>query len=549
MTHQRLVFSACLLAVALGALALRVPRLDVRPMHGDEGNQAVKAGVLLETGVYRYDPRDHHGPSLYYLTLPSMWIAGAHRLADMTEPMIRIVPVLFGVGLALLLLAVGDGLGRAAAVCAAVLTALSPAMVFYSRYYIQETLLVFFTFGAIACGWRCARSRNLLWAIPGGACVGLMHATKETWVLAAAAMAAGLAGAALWQRFIDREPLCDAAAAAQGGRTRRGARWGLAAAGIALVAAVVASVTFFSSFFTHARGIAESVLAYGYYVDRAGGAGLHDKPWHYYLAMLSWSRLITGSGSGPWWSEGLILGLAVVGAVAALARRGVGGASAFLLRFLVFYTLALTAAYAAVPYKTPWCVLGLVHGYILLAGVGAAALVRWLRPWPVKALACAVLAVLAAHLGWQAYRASFVYPADQRNPYVYAHTSTDALRLVRRVEDAASVSPDGADTVIKVITPENYWPLPWYLRHFNPDRVGYYHEVPPDPDAPILITSSDPEFQKALDARLRGTYNRQSTFGLRPGVLESVYIDEGLWKTLVERWSAMEPVPAGRGAP
>ncbi len=53
-----------------GAWPIRLPRLATRPMHGDEANQAVKAGVLWKPAIYRYDPDEHHGPSLYWLTLP-----------------------------------------------------------------------------------------------------------------------------------------------------------------------------------------------------------------------------------------------------------------------------------------------------------------------------------------------------------------------------------------------------------------------------------------------------------------------------------------------
>ena len=71
---------------------------------------------------------------------------------------------------------------------AGLLVAISPGMVFFSRYYIQETLLVFFTFAAIGCAWRWFRSGSPGWAAGAGASFGLMHATKETWILAAAAM-------------------------------------------------------------------------------------------------------------------------------------------------------------------------------------------------------------------------------------------------------------------------------------------------------------------------------------------------------------------------
>ena len=533
MKHPRLVFGVCILAVAIGALALRLPRLGLRPMHGDEGNQAVKAAALLESGVYRYDPRDHHGPTLYYLSLPTLWAAGAERARDVTDGTLRLTPALLGVGVVLLLLLVGDGLGRPAAVCAGVLTAVSPAMVYYSRYYVQETLLVFFTFAFLACAWRYTRSRRHAtaahadgwgWAVAAGAFLGLMHATKETWVLAVAAMVAGVVGTVLWCRPADRQERA----------VRSGATWKHVAA--ALAAAVVVSVTFFSSFFTHARGPLDSVLAYVYYFTRAGGVGLHDNPWYFYLGMFIHSRLITEATSGPWWSEGLILGLAVAGMVAAVTKKGIGRAHAPLLHLLTIYTLVLTAAYAVIPYKTPWCAMGFLHGWILLAGVGAAALVRWMPKWPLKVAVGIILAALAAHLAWQAHRASFRFCADQRNPYVYAHTSRDALNIAKRVEEVASVSPHGHDMIIKVITPENYWPLPWYLRGFNQDHIGYYHDVPEDCDASVILTT--PEVQETLDKRLRGSYNRQSMHGLRPGVFMRIYVEQSLWDELVEKWSA-----------
>ena len=144
-------------------------------MHCDEANQAVKAG----TGVYHYDSHDHHGPSLYWLTLPALRLQGVSCLAASNAADYRIVPVVFGAALVLLLLLLSDGLGRGAIISAALLTAISPAMVYYSRYYIQEMLLVFFTTALICCGWRYFRSGRIGWAIGAGAMLGLMHATKE----------------------------------------------------------------------------------------------------------------------------------------------------------------------------------------------------------------------------------------------------------------------------------------------------------------------------------------------------------------------------------
>jgi len=119
-----------ILAATVVALALRLPRLQQRPMHGDEAVHAIKFGDLLERGVYEYDPEEYHGPTLNYLTLIPAWLTCANNLAQVNEFTLRIVPVFFGVCLVLLLLLVIDGMGTAATVYAGILTAISAAMVF-----------------------------------------------------------------------------------------------------------------------------------------------------------------------------------------------------------------------------------------------------------------------------------------------------------------------------------------------------------------------------------------------------------------------------------
>jgi predicted membrane-bound mannosyltransferase len=73
--------------------------------------QAVKFATLLETGEYRYDPNDHHGPTLYYFTLPSAWVRGQKTLASLDERTLRVVPALFGAGLILLIFTLRRDLG------------------------------------------------------------------------------------------------------------------------------------------------------------------------------------------------------------------------------------------------------------------------------------------------------------------------------------------------------------------------------------------------------------------------------------------------------
>ncbi len=146
------------IALTLLAAALRLPTLAARPMHADEAIHADKFGTLLEGGGYAYDPTEYHGPTLYYLTLLPAWLRGESRYVAIDEVTLRSVPAVLGVALVAAHFGLRGALGTAAAAFAAFLAAISPAMVFYSRYYIHEIPLVLFTFR------RAARSP----AIPAG---------------------------------------------------------------------------------------------------------------------------------------------------------------------------------------------------------------------------------------------------------------------------------------------------------------------------------------------------------------------------------------------
>ena len=474
--------------IVIGAAVPRLADRGNRPMHCDEAVHGIKFGKLLEDDDYVYDPHEYHGPSLNFLTLPIARIASTSKRTEVTESELRLLPAIFGIALVGSLWLVRDELGRGATRWAALLTAVSPAMVYYSRYYIQEMLLVGFTLGAIValCRWHrevvagrgaergptgASRLRTVWWLVVLGLAVGMMHATKETCAIAIVSMvvagAFGLAG--VW---------------------RIGAKRLLGAALVVLPVAAGISALFFSSFFDNPRSVFDSYTTYFHYLGRASGdgsVGRHVYPPDYYFRILFWWR----RGDGPVWSEASVALLALAG-LAAVVRRKVEPSTLPALRFVAIYTLLMTAVYAALPYKTPWCALGFFHGMILLAGVGAAALVRFMPGGALKALATVALLGAAGHLSWQAWRASFVDYADAGNPYVYSHTTTDVFEVVERVEQMAACHPDGRAMHVQVICPDHdYWPLPWYLRGFG--RVGWYDRPPAGPPAPLIVTQPDSE--------------------------------------------------------
>jgi uncharacterized protein (TIGR03663 family) len=502
-----------LAAAILLAAALRLPDLARRPMHADESVHADKLGTFLEGGGYAYDPADYHGPTLYYLTLPSALTRGETRYVELGEVTLRVVPALLGVALVAFHLWAAPFLGAPAAGFAALLAAVSPAMVFYSRYYIHETPLVLFSFGALLAAGRYWRQPGPGPALLGGLCVGMMVATKETAPIALASMAGALA--------LTTRSLRSALAAVR----PRDVALGLTAAG--LVAALL-----LTSFLDHPSALRDALRTWGLYLDRAHTASEHFHPWDYYLRLLAH---FPAEGT-PVWTEGAILVLAAVGCGAGWASRGVAGVDPRVLRYLGFYSMLMIAAYAAIPYKTPWCLLGFLHGLILLAGAGAAFLLQMPGSAAARGLLGISLLAATAHLGWQAYAGSFRFASDPRNPYVYAQTGPDVLRLRRRVEELCRAHPDGSRMPIQVVGRANLWPLPWYLR----DRSGveWWTGISETaPVAPLVVLT--PDLEPELVRRLyelpppgeRELFMRvfEDPVWLRPGVELRAYAAKSLW--------------------
>jgi uncharacterized protein (TIGR03663 family) len=498
------------LFAVLTALALRIPGLESRPFHNDEAVNAVKLSELWEKGHYAYDPDEHHGPTLHYASLALLRLSGTRPVKERSDAALRWVTVAFGVALILLPLLLVDGIGRTAAAWASLFLAISPAMVFYSRYFIHEMLLVFFTAVTLGAGWQYSQKASPLWATLVGAGLGLMFTTKETFVLSLAAMGAAGFLTAWWTNGAPPTPKSVLAHIS-------GTHLALAAGSTLLVWLIL-----FSSFFTHAQGLLDSIRTYLPWLKRAGGHSPHIHPWYFYLERLAWFH----RAKGPIWSEAAILALAALGiGVSLFAKR------AAFHRFLALYTLGLTGIYCSISYKTPWCLLNFYLGMILMAGVGAAWLWQLFRSRVSRTVFSVVMLLAVLHLAGQSWRAGSEYASDRRNPYVYAQTVPDVMTLVERSEGIAKVAPEGYQTVIKIIAPESeYWPLPWYLRRFS--NLGWYEKLPEDPYAPIVMVSS--KLNARLDEKSEKKWIMVGLSELRPALFFELYVELELWKRYVE---------------
>jgi uncharacterized protein (TIGR03663 family) len=139
-------------SVLLVAVLVRLYQLELRPMHHDEGVNGFFLNNLMRSGILNYDPNNYHGLTLYYFTLPLARFAEHLQMLD--SWVLRLVPVIFGVATVWLTLNLRRYLGAVGALAAAALLALSPGVVFFSRYFIHEMMFAFFTLGLVVAALR-----------------------------------------------------------------------------------------------------------------------------------------------------------------------------------------------------------------------------------------------------------------------------------------------------------------------------------------------------------------------------------------------------------
>jgi len=466
---------AIFFAVALLALAVRLPQLGERPMHTDEAVNAYITGELLAGESFHYDPQDRHGPALFALAEPLAKLLGSKNFSDLTESQLRLSTVLTGTATILLFGTGVELFGFIPCLVAALLFAFAPLPLYYNRYFIHETLFVVATLGLILSGGRALQKKSFLSAVLTGFCAALMLTCKETAVIHFFALAVA---ATVCRLFNSQEKIASS----------------LPQPKIILAAMTVFICTvilFFTWFGQNWHGLADLFRAIPNFAARAGGQG-HEKPFWYYIGLL-----------GGGWSGGILLGLAALGIF-----RAFNSTSRI---FLVIYALLIAVIYSAIPYKTPWLALNLWLPLAIFAGIA----IEWIWLATTRLSVRATILVCVLSLGFLIAHDTrqwvFKFPADEKNPYAYAHTGEDLLRLPGRLEELARENKISNPRIAVVAA--DAWPLPWYLRKFS--QVGFWQPGQETGAADFFITTTD--VSDELAKRLKNF--RPEFFGARPNVL------------------------------
>jgi uncharacterized protein (TIGR03663 family) len=459
-TDRRPVWWVRALCVIVGvALVVRLVKLGDRPMHHDESLDAWFSWRISRGEPYSYDPV-YHGPLRFYLT------GGLFRLVGDTEFTARLLAAACGAGTVALAGGLRRWLGDVGSLAAAAMLAVSPSMLYFSRFGREDVpfALLELALVAVAASWLTQPAR---WHPPvAGALLAAAFATKETSFIVVAVMGSYLGGLLvleLLDRHRGRAPAGPSVAATIRASDRRSLALGAAAF-------VVVFSACFSVGFTNPGGIVDGAVDGIRYWLSQQPVNRGDQPWPFYLAVLA----------GYEWP---ILPLAVVGAVTVVRRPDP-------VRGLLLWTaVANLIVYSWASERFPWLVVHPLLPIVLLAGIGIQHL--WQRrttdatPWAraVPATVTAVVAVVAGTvvaLAAVAIPVAYTQASDPRHLLVSVQTSEDLPDVRHRLERLYAAAPDDDPLTVVVDTSNSgTWPWAWYLR----DRPVLYADLADDPDA------------------------------------------------------------------
>ncbi|WP_214084298.1 flippase activity-associated protein Agl23 [Methanoculleus sp.] len=501
-------FEGLFLLILLATIALRFYSLDLKLFHHDEAIHAWFSYRLLTEGVYTYDPM-YHGPFLYYATAGIFSILGDSDLVG------RIIPALLGILLVPLLYPIYKlgYLDKKQTLIAALFLAVSPNMVYFSRFLRNDIFIVFFTMVLLVALLYYFERHKVQYALVAGAAIGFGMSTKENMPIIVLIFGVYLLYL-VWTR-----------------KVRLPVHWVQDLALGALVAVGIMAI-FYSSFGAHPEVLMDGWLrAIEHWTSMHQAQRLGGPPYFYILLFLlyevpililaavgtlqfvdipgivsRWREGRTGHAKNPGEEEGVENEekIAPEGATPPAPRAGgwrdrlrdiLSGTGEIrpvdrqkeFARFAIFWMLLSLVAYAYIGEKVPWLIL-----HQLLPMIFVAVYLMTTRKAVIAVVASVFLIAMTFHVAF--------IPADINEPIVQVQNSEDLREVFAEI--------DAADKV--AVATDSYWPLPWYYRGDRASKLAYYSQKVSEPtiyggDFNLVITH-DGDTYPTLDGYVKETY-------------------------------------------
>ena len=464
---------------------LRFYRLDLKLFHHDEAIHAWFSYRLLHEGIWAYDP-SYHGPLLYYITGGMFWIFGDGDLVG------RIVPSLLGtliVALIYPLYRMGY-LDRRQTLVGALFLALSPNLVYFSRFLRHDIFMLFFIMLLLVTFLAYLETGSRWYGLGVAIAIAGGMTCKEEFPVILLIFATYFIYAA-WK-----------------GRIRFPARWRKDLAIFTPIAIGIIAL-FYSSLGQHPEILLSGGLrAIQHWTE------MHEEcrlcgPWYFYillfvlyelpiliLAIVGTIQFLAARSDLRRWIEGLIrkirheeisTGSLVARISAGTGTRGMENAKREeFFGFCIWWMVLTMAFYAVVNEKVPWLIIPQLLPAVFVA------VYRMTKLKTLFAVASIIFLVLCT---WH----TSLIPMDVNEPIAQVQNSEDLRELFAQIDNSSHVA----------VSSKNYWPLPWYYRGVMAKKLSYYGQKVSEgtlSDTKIdLVIAYDAESYPSLDGYTKRT--------------------------------------------
>lgn len=516
---ESLTFERAFIIIFLFSLVFRFAFLDLKLFHHDEAIHAWFSWTLLTTGEYVYDPV-YHGPFLYYIT------AGVFSLFGESDFVARFIPALLGALIIPLVYAVHrlGYLDKRQTIVAALFIALSPDMIYFSRFLRNDIFILFFTMLLLVALLCYFERYELKFALLAGAAAGLGMSSKENMPIVI-----GIFGLyilyLLFRGKIQLPKLW----------------WRDLALGIIVATGIMAF--FYSSMGAHPEVLMDGWLkAIEHWTSVHGEERLGGPFYTYILLFILYElpvmilaiigvyrfvmyRKVKDNNSVDNISDSKILpdnddatvncSDCVLSPAAPKLIRDLPGSlkNVEFTRFCIFWMVLSVVLYGYIGEKVPWLIL---HQLLPMIFVAVYRIDNYKSYVP--AIAALFLIVMTVHVVFT--------PADIAEPVVQVQNSEDLREVFTMVDASENVA----------ISNDVRWPFVWYYRNDWPDKISYFNGYQDHSDYVLngdfdLIILHDAESPAAISGYDKNTYKKHYWF--------SVY---DLVKT---PWSGLNPGDSG----
>lgn len=451
-------------------LMVRIIFPELKLLHHDEAIHAWFSYDLITKGTYLYDPM-YHGPLLYYLT------GAAFFLFKDSDTIARFLPGIFGAMIIpLFWLLYREGwLVRNHAIVGALFFAISPSMVYFSRFLRHDIFQLFFTVFLLVFLLMYFDKGRFKYAIGAAVCAACGLCLKEdmpfTLLIIGSfflfMIAAGRIGLPqTWKRDL--------------------------IAGLLVMVGI--GMVCYTTFFIHPEMFFQApIKAIEHWMAINGQCRLCGGPYWYLLILGLYEVPIALLAIVAVWQFGIReKGFSEVrsGIFSYFQRvrnhtgfltpyQGIADRSRFIFLLALYWTILAMIFYAYVGEKVPWLIIHQLFPMILLASYRMSGM-----KIIAAAISCIFLIVMMAHVCYT--------PGDINEPIVQVQNSEDMREVMRLMDNSNSV----------VVATESYWPLPWYYRGDRWDKISFYgHKVDPsvfESQHPDMVITHDTESYPSL---------------------------------------------------